>query len=137
MKRRARFLAPLMLTAALVAGVGCPASAADNHTGSSQPYLGYVVFGPFVLKKPGRGLTVEVALAFTPEFELIVSSLDFGRQKKVELSLRMYEAALYEFLDSSDQPGRDRMRDVLLDTVNAFFNGDATREVRFTKFHRR
>jgi len=131
----ARIFVLLVLLALLV--VNHPATSADKNTGSAQPYVGYTVVGPFVITKPGRTLTIEIALAFTPKFESFVTSLEFGRQKKEELTLRLYEVTLYEFLDTEGGINRDRMREIVRGAANEFLKGNAIQEVRLTKFRQR
>jgi len=110
------------------------ALAAEKNTGSAQPYVGHILVGPFILKRPDGTMIVEAALRFKPEFDEKVRSAVMDKTMKDVLRMRLYEASMTSFLDLGKRIDRKELRDRLMREVDRLLTFEGTEDIAFTRF---
>lgn len=110
------------------------ALAVEKNTGSAQPYVGYILVGPFILKRPDGTMIVEAALRFKPEVDEKVRSAVMDKTMKNVLRMRLYEASMTSFLDLGKRIDRKELRDRLMREVDRLLTFEGTEDIAFTRF---
>ena len=108
--------------------------AVEKNTGSAQPYVGHILVGPFVLKRPDGTMIVEAALRFKPEVDEKVRSAVMDKTMKDVLRMRLYEASMTSFLDLGRRIDRKELRDRLMREVDRLLTFEGTEDIAFTRF---
>ncbi len=129
--RRNRLLSVVLL---LTLARAEPGWAAENNTGSAQPYVGHILVGPFVLKRPDGTMIVEAALRFKPEVDEKVRSAVMDKTMKDVLRMRLYEASMTSFLDLGKRIDRKELRDRLMHEVDRLLTFEGMEDIAFTRF---
>lgn len=111
-----------------------PACAVEKNTGSAQPYVGHILVGPFVLKRPDGTMIVEAALRFKPEVDERVRSAVMDKTTKDVLRMRLYEATMTSFLDLGRRIDRKELRERLMREVDRLLTFEGTEDIAFTRF---
>jgi len=111
-----------------------PACAVEKNTGSAQPYVGHILVGPFVLKRPDGTMIVEAALRFKPEVDERVRSAVMDKTTKDVLRMRLYEASMTSFLDLGRRIDRKELRERLMREVDRLLTFEGTEDIAFTRF---
>lgn len=108
--------------------------AKGQHSGSAQPYVGYVLVGPFVLKRPDGTMIVEAALRFKPEVDEQVRATVMDKVMKDVLRMRLYEVSMTSFLDLGKRVDRKELRERLMREVDRLLSFEGTEDISFTRF---
>ena len=109
-----------------------------KHSGSAQPYVGYVLMGPFILRRADSTMIVEVALRFKPELDEMVRATVMDKTLKDVLRMRLYETSVTSFLDNGTllrrSDHREELRYRIRRDVDRLLTFEGTEEVSFTRY---